>query len=256
VSNRLAMKLQKHDIATTPQGKILVALFKKAVNTFRGIQMLKAERLIEESWVLLRVLLEAHINLIYFLRNDATEMTRRWNDAALLDKLKYLKEINFYEGTDLAHIGNREVWEKLEVEITARYSKGELHAMRRHGYSGLSVLQRADSIGLLSMYQNCYRIASRSVHTFDPAETGMMDYLTDKAAHNELLASRRASLESIQNVLLGRLAFLLSEIVKDPFVSMQLLLLGFGYEKYRDKKDGKSPSESETNPDTFYIWRE
>ena len=256
MSNRLAIKIQKHDIVATPQGKILVALFKKAVNTFRGIQMLKAERLIEESWVLLRVLLEAHINLIYFLKNDATEMTRRWNEAALLDKLKYMKEMNFFEGTDLAHMGNRQTWEKHEVEITARYSKSELHAMRRNGYSGLSVQQRAESIGLLHMYQNCYRIASRSVHTFDPAETGIMDYLNDKAPHNELLASRRETLESIQNVLLGRLAFLLSEIVKDPFISMQLLLLGFGYEKYRDKKDGKSTSESETNPDTFYIWRE
>jgi len=28
-----------------------------------------------------------------------------------------------------------------------------------------------------------------------------------------------------------------------------------GYEKHRDKKDGKSSTESETDPDTFYIWR-
>jgi hypothetical protein len=60
---------------------------RKAVSTFRGIQMLKSERLIEESWILLRALLEVHINLIYFLKNDGTEMTRRWSDAAMLDKL-------------------------------------------------------------------------------------------------------------------------------------------------------------------------
>jgi len=65
VSNRLAIEARKHEIAKTPQGRILIALFKKAVNTFRGIQMLKSERLIEESWILLRVLLEAHINLIF-----------------------------------------------------------------------------------------------------------------------------------------------------------------------------------------------
>ena len=64
VSNRLAIEAQKHEIAKTPQGRILIALFKKAVNTFRGIQMLKSERLIEESWILLRVLLEVHINMI------------------------------------------------------------------------------------------------------------------------------------------------------------------------------------------------
>jgi hypothetical protein len=82
--------------------------------------MLKSDRLIEESWILLRVLLEAHINLIYFLKSDATEMTRRWADAGMLDKLKYLKEVSFFEGTDLAHMGNREGWEKSEAKIIAR----------------------------------------------------------------------------------------------------------------------------------------
>jgi hypothetical protein len=37
VSNRLAIQLQKHHLAKTPQGGVLVALFKKAVNSFRGI---------------------------------------------------------------------------------------------------------------------------------------------------------------------------------------------------------------------------
>ena len=107
MSNRLAIKIQKHKVAKTPQGRILVALFRKAVNTFRAIETLKSERLIEEAWILLRVLLEVHINLIYFLTNDATEMTRRWSNAAMLDKLKYMKEVNFFEGTELAAMGTR-----------------------------------------------------------------------------------------------------------------------------------------------------
>jgi hypothetical protein len=152
----------------------------EALNTFRGIQMLKSERLIEESWILLRVLLEAHINVIFFLKGDSTKMTRCMADASILDKLKYLREVNFFEGTNLAHLGNREKWEKTEAEILKRYSKEELYAIRRNGYSGLSVEKRAEAVGLLDIYQNCYRIASRSVHAFDPAETGMMDYLKDK----------------------------------------------------------------------------
>jgi hypothetical protein len=136
-----------------------------------------------------------------------------------------------------------------------RYSKAELHAIRRNGYSGLSVQQRAEAVGLLSMYQNCYRIASRSVHTFDPAETGMMDYLKDETTQEDLLSSRREMLESTQNMLLGRLAFLLSEMFDDSLLSGELLLLGLGYEKYRDKKDGQSTTESEVDPGTFYVWR-
>jgi hypothetical protein len=218
--------------------------------------MLKGGRMIEESWILLRVLLEAHINLIYFLKNDATVMTHRWLDAALLDKLKYMKEVNFFEGTDLAHMGNREAWEKLEVEITARHSKTELHAMRRNGYSGLPVRQRAEAVGLLDIYQHCYRITSRSVHSFDPAETGLLDHLEDEPAIAGLLASRRDALESMRNPLLGRPAFLLNEMItKDPLISAQLLLLGLGYEKYRDKKDGRSTTESVPDPGTFYVWR-
>ena len=78
-SNTVAVKLQRHAVAKTPQGRIIGALFKKAVNTFRAIQLLKSDRLLEESFVLLRVLLETHVNLIFFLKgDDATALTRRW----------------------------------------------------------------------------------------------------------------------------------------------------------------------------------
>lgn len=131
-----------------------------------------------------------------------------------------------------------------------------MRAIRRNGYSGLSVKERAEAVGLLDTYQNCYRIASRSVHTFDPAETGLMDYIDDKEYRNGLLSSRRERLEWTQNFLLGRLAYLLSELISDPIISMKILLLGLGYEKYRDKKDGKSTTDSEIDSGTFYVWRE
>lgn len=254
-SNKMAIELQKHEIAKTPQGRIVVALFKKAVNTFRGIQMLKADRLLEESFVLLRVLLESHINLIYFLKHhDATELTKRWSDAAMLEKLKYLREVGFFEGTALEKMIKRDDWEKKETEIQARYTKAEFQAIKKNGYSGLSVQARAEAVGLSSMYSNCYRITSRAVHTFDPAETGLMDYLKDTGDVEELLVSRREMLDSTQNLLLGRLAFLMSEIVDDPLISVRMLTLGIGYEKYRDKKEGTASDD--TDPGTFYIWRE
>lgn len=254
-SNKLAIEIQKHEIAETPPGVIVVALFRKAVNTFRGIQLLKSDRLLEESFVLLRVLLESHINLVFFLDGNAAELTKRWLDAAMLEKLKYLKEVKFFEGTGLEEAWRRESWEKVETEIVARYTKAEVHAMRKNGFSGLSVQARAEAIGLGSLYSHCYRITSRSVHTFDPAETGMMDYMGDEAAREDLLSSRREMLDSTQNLLLGRLAYLVSEIVKDPLISVRMLALGLGYEKYKDKKDGES-AEADVDPGKFYIWRE
>ncbi len=257
VSNRLAIQVQRHSIAKTPQGRILVALFKKAVNTFRGVQLLKSKRLIEESWILLRVLLETHINLIYFLKNDATELTRRWVDASILEKLKYLREVNFCEGTGMAHLVHRKKWEQLEAKIKLRYSEREFKTLKKHGYSGLSLQQRADTVGLGAKYQNLYRIASRSIHTFDPVETGMMDYIkNDEELGNELLASRREALESAQNMLLGRLSLILSNLIEAHLIQGDLWLLGLGYEKYRDKVDGQSTTLDAADPETFYVWRE
>jgi hypothetical protein len=46
-----------------------------------------------------------------------------------------------------------------------------------------------------------------------------MDYLNDETSRKELLATRRETLEWNQNLLLGRLAFLLSDIIKDPLIT-------------------------------------
>ena len=255
-SNTVAIKLQRHAVAKTPQGRILVALFRKAVNTFRAIQLVRSARLLEESFVLLRVLLETHVNLIFFLKGDnPTALTRRLADASMLEKLKYLKEVAFFEGTKLEESGRREKWKEVEARIVDQYSKAELHALRKHGYSGLNVQQRAQAVGLGTMYSHMYRITSRSVHMFDPAETEIVGHLDDEGVQNELLSSRRTMLDSGQNFLLGRLAFLMSKIVDDALIAVQLLELGLGYEKYRDKQGGEATVEH-AESGTFYLWRE
>ena len=62
-------------------------------------------------------------------------------------------------------------------------------------------------------------------------------------------------LDSGQNFLLGRLAFLMSKIVDDALIAVQLLELGLGYEKYRDKQEGEATVEH-AESGTFYLWRE
>ena len=49
---------------------------------------------------------------------------------AMLDKLKYLKEVDFFEGTPLEEKGKREAWEKAEAKIAARYSKAAVYTAR------------------------------------------------------------------------------------------------------------------------------
>lgn len=262
VAVRLDAEARAHPIARTPPGRILTSFYRKAVNTFRAIQTLKERRLVEEAWILLRVLLETHVNFLYFLKNDPKTMCQRYADAAILDKLKHLREVNFYEGTSMASLHPPEKWEATEAEIQARYNAQEFKAIRRNGFTGLSFEERAKAVGLKTMYELCYRIASRSVHMFDPAETSLYSHYAFRGRakeRRELLRLRREQLEANQNMLLGRLSYLLAEFIKSHFASAQLLLLGLGYEKFRNGTSGPLQPQPEQEPDapgTFRIWRE
>jgi len=262
VSEKVAAEARLHAIAQSAPGKILLSFFQKAVNTFKAIEVLKKERLIEEAWILLRVLLETHVNYFYFIRGDAEAMTRRYVDAGMLDKLKQLREVNFYEDTSAENLHRRRDWELAEVDIRARYSAKEIESLKRHGFTGLSFQERARTVGLKAMYEHCYRIASRSVHTFDPAETLLFsDYAFpgQRKEKQELLRLRREQLESNQNMLLGRMAFIMSELINEGLFSVQLTLLGLGYEKFRDRTTGAvalEPGERPNPPGTLRVWRE
>jgi len=261
ISVLLDSEARSHATARTPSGRILTSFYRKAVNTFKAIQVLKERRLTEEAWILLRVLLETHVNFFYFLKNDARIMCQRYADAAILDKLKHLRAVNFYEGTSMAALHSQKKWEAIEAAIRARYNAEELKALRRNGFSGLAFEDRAKFVGLKTMYEACYRIASRSVHMFDPTETSVYSYAFRGRSkeRRELLRLRRLQLESNQNMLLGRLSFVMAEFIRSHIVSAQLMLVGLGYEKFRDKTSGLMRLEPNEKPDpagTFRIWRE
>jgi len=265
IAARLDAEARAHPIARTPPGRILTSFYRKAVNTARAMEVLKQERLVEEAWILLRVLLETHVNFFYFLKKsgeDAKAICQRYADAAILDKLKHLREVNFYQGTAMASLHSREKWETTEADIQTRYSVQELKGMRRNGFSGLSFEDRAKAVGLKTMYEACYRIASRSVHMFDPAETSLYSAYAFRGRpkeKRELLRVRREQLESNQNMLLGRLSYVLAEFLKSHLASGQLMLLGLGYEKFRDQTSGPPEREAGQEPDppgTLRIWRE
>ena len=258
VGLRIVFAAARHEYFGTPPGKIALSFFRKAVNTFKAIQILKKDALTEECWILLRVLLEAHVNLLYFLRHDPIVMTKRYLDTSILDKLKFLRKVNFFEGTPQAV--NRGHWESIEADIRARYTPENITAMKRNGFTGSAFEQRADAVGLKTMYDYCYRIASRSVHTFDPAET-LFKIAGQGSERQAFLRSRRLQLDSNQNMLLGRIAFVISEAAK-CHLTLELILLGLGYEKFRDHTPGleRFPQEplsgDEASDGSFYIWRE
>lgn len=263
VSLKLDRVARNHKFARTPPGQIITSFFRKAVNSFRAIQLLKKHRMQEESWILLRVLLEAHVNLLYFLRHDPREMTMRYVDASILDKLKHLREVDFYKGTMMEGNVDRHGWEKTEARIKARYPSAVLSAMRRNGFTGIPFDQRSRVVGLKTMYEYCYRISSRSIHSFDPAETSVFASAFRGRGREKMdfLRYRKLSLDSTQHMLMGRASMIISELVGGE-LGLELMLIGLGYEKFRDKTNGLTPdkgrplSEEKTPPGTFYIFRE
>lgn len=146
IATRLDAEMRAHPISRTPPGMIVTSFYRKAVNTTKAIQLLKEQRLIEEAWILLRVLLETHVNLLYFLKSDPKDMCERYADAAVLDKLKHLRAVSFYEGTSKSALHLREEWEAMELDIQGRYSPQEVKAMRRNGFSGLQFENRAKQL--------------------------------------------------------------------------------------------------------------
>src|SRR5260370_2511816 len=115
IANRLTADARNDRFGRTLPGEILTSFYRKAVYTTRGIEKLKQARLIEEAWILLRVLLETYVNFFYFLKNNPRDMCRRYAAAAVLEKLKYLREVNFFEGAPALTAQNPSVkWEEIE----------------------------------------------------------------------------------------------------------------------------------------------
>lgn len=73
----------------------------------------------------------------------------------------------------------------------------------------------------------------------------------------ELLRLRREQLESAQNLLLGKLSFAMAEVMKDSLASGELILIGLGYEKFRNSKGSRvqQPEDSEASDGGFTVWR-
>jgi hypothetical protein len=137
-----------------------------------------------------------------------------------------------------------------------------LKNIRRNGFTGLAFEHRAKSVGLKTLYHSCYRIASRSVHMFDPAETSVYSKYAFQGRpkeKRELLRLRRQQLEFNQNMLLGIPSYIMAELIKNALATGQLMLIGLCYEKFRDRISGSSSRDSTERsdlPGAFWIWRE
>ncbi|HEV8335136.1 MAG TPA: DUF5677 domain-containing protein [Candidatus Polarisedimenticolia bacterium] len=217
--------LHAEPMSSTVNGRIIVSLYRKAVKTFRAIELLKEQDLIEESWILLRALLETHVNLIYFLQNDAKEMSRRFVDWMSLDLVRRARDAEYFRGIPLPEKVEKEEFERTEAEIRSRYTVAEFDSIKKKGFTGLSFEKRSEAVGFNADTYAYYRVSSRNLHTLDPVDYPALwrDIPEDGRMTELLLRSRLLELETNQNMLLGKLSLILNgSVFKNGSIGAEL----------------------------------
>jgi Family of unknown function (DUF5677) len=88
----------------------------------------------------------------------------------MLEKHKQQIASNF-AGANLVEGGiGREKFQEIESRIIERIGRDEAACLRRNGFSGVNIEQRAEHAGLSDLYHVVYQNFSRNVHTTDYAE--------------------------------------------------------------------------------------
>jgi hypothetical protein len=177
---RISQELQK-TLMEHPQNDavktIILSFLAKANHSLEAIILLYKHSLFHEAQSLIRIIFELFITFSSFVKilqaNPKEACWRVW-DCVMLEKVKQQRASDF-KGLDLVP-GAPTPQELLETEknITSRYSESELKKIRRYGFSGLNVEQRAQQAGFSDLYDIVYRNFSRNVHSTDFMELTLL----------------------------------------------------------------------------------
>jgi hypothetical protein len=149
---------------------IHTAFLHKATETLSAVNVLYAHKLEEPAQALIRVLFELRINfdcLLTMARQDPQDAFRRVVDSMMLEKIKQVRAAQF-GGISPEH---QEELENREKEIAECYSPEEFTKLRKHGFTGIPIEQRATMTGHEVAYSIVYRNFSRNVHSTDYVES-------------------------------------------------------------------------------------
>jgi len=172
---------------------IVVGFFKKGTRTLRATNILIEDGLWEQAQILARVLFELRVNVDCFVimaADDDIAVCHRVLDSMMLEKIKQLEASN-YAGLGMIPRGvTREDFNKKLKEIRARYSSSEIKKLRKYGFTGLSIENRAKLAGHEDAYQIVYRNFSRNVHSTDYVEHLGSPNTFGEDFHREYIDSR------------------------------------------------------------------
>ena len=160
-----------------PIKTILLSFLTKSNHSLDAIILLYKRSLLHEAQSLIRIIFELFVTFLAFekmLRRNPQEAGMRVWDCVMLEKIKQQKASEF-KGLDLiAGAPTPQDFLTQEREIAKRYSEPELKKIKRNGFSGLNVEQRAQQAGMSDYYNIVYRNFSRNVHSTDFMELTLL----------------------------------------------------------------------------------
>jgi len=160
--------------------RIIDALFLKSVDTLRAVRLLYSSGLPIQAQALIRILFEVRVDIELFMRAcaaDPAEAAHKVLDAMMLQKISQQRQSKFLGLASVPGAPSREKMLEHEQQLIAKYGKDAGDKMRRHGFSGLSVEERAKHAGLSTEYNIVYRNFSRNIHNTD-----YMEHLAERGA--------------------------------------------------------------------------
>lgn len=132
-----------------------------------------------QGQALIRVLFEVRVDIELFMRAcaaDPVEAAHKVLDTMTLQKIASSGSRNF-SASALCQERLRAKMLEREQQIIAKYGKDTADKVRRHGFSGLSIEERAKHVDLSTEYHIVYRNFSRNIHNTD-----YMENLTERGA--------------------------------------------------------------------------
>lgn len=186
VAKKACARMSK--IERDPFVEMSQAFLSKASQTLSAINVLYESHLEEPAQALIRILFELRVNFDYFLQmaqKNPAQAVERVFDSMMLEKAKQARASGFVDFPNEM----KESLEKREREISSKYSRNNLQQIRRHGFTGLSIEQRAKQTGHEGAYNIVYRNFSRNVHATDYMES----YLREGIYNEDDIFSYRAS---------------------------------------------------------------
>lgn len=149
---------------------IILGFLNKNKNTLEAIILLYEHALHIEAQSNIRIIFELMVTFDAFLsllKENPKGACMRVLDSMMLEKAKQQRASNYLGYDMIPGAPTPEDWPRIEKEIAARYSDLELKQIRRNGFSGLNVEERARQAGYEEDYNVVYRNFSLNIHSED-----------------------------------------------------------------------------------------